>query len=86
MVPIFLPAAGIRLYLSSLKGTVHKIEIMHIAIVEVGWQTFQEFLCGIGKVVLKKLSRSVSVLKCHFASLPNDQEGISVMEFWSPAM
>jgi hypothetical protein len=81
MVPILLPTAGSCLQSSSVKGVIHKTEITLIAIAEVGWQTVHEFLCGRGKVSLKKVSKSKSVLKCHFGSLPNEHEGISVMAF-----
>ncbi len=35
---------------------------------------------------LKKVSNLFSDLKCHFGSLPNKREGISVIKFWSLAM
>jgi hypothetical protein len=81
MVPILLPTAGSCLQSSSVKGFIHKTEITRIAIAEVGWQTIHEFFCGRGKVALKKVSKSMSILKCHFGSLPNEREGISVMAY-----
>lgn len=62
------------------------MEITRIAIFEVGWHTLQEFLLGSGNDELKKVSKSFSFLKCHFDSLPNEREGMSVIVFWSPAM
>ncbi len=81
MVPILLPTAGSHLQSSSVKGVISKMEITCIAIAEVGWQTVHEFFCGRGKVALKKVSKSRSVLKCHFGLLPNESEGILVMAF-----
>ena len=57
------------------------MEIMHIAIVEVGWQTVHKFCDGSVKLQLKKVSKSCSDLKCHLCSLPNEREEISVIEF-----
>jgi hypothetical protein len=81
VVPIFFPAAGSRLQSSRVKGVVRKTEITRVAIAEVGWQTVHEFCNGSVKLRLKKVSKSCSDLKCHLCSLPNEREGISVMEF-----
>ena len=45
----------------------------------------QQFLCGRGKVLSEKRARSASVRKCHFGSLPNDLDGMSVIWFRVPA-
>jgi hypothetical protein len=55
------------------------MEITRVAIAEVGWDTVQEFWLGNRKLRLKKVSRSASVLKCHFCLLQKDREGISVI-------
>ena len=81
MVPIFLATVGSRLQSSRVKGTIRTIEITCIAIFEVGWHTLQEFLFGSGNDELKKVSKSCSFLKCHFGSLPNKREGMSVIVF-----
>jgi hypothetical protein len=39
-----------------------------------------------GKRLFNNVSELVLVLQCHLGSLPKDQEGISVIEFSSPAM
>ncbi len=64
-----------------MKGTIRKIEITRIAILEVGWHTLQEFLFGSGNDELKKVCKLWSVLKRHFCSLPNEREGMSVIAF-----
>ncbi len=84
--PIFSPAAGSRLQSSSVKDCIRSTEITCVAIAEVGWQTVHEFCLGRGKLQLKKISNSFSDLKCHFGSIPNEREGISVIKFWLPAM
>ena len=38
------------------------------------------------KFLLNKSKRSVSVLQCHFGSLPKDRGGISVISFYLPDM
>jgi hypothetical protein len=57
------------------------MEITCVAIAEVGWQTVHKFWLGRGKLTLKKVSKFSSDLKCHFGLLPNERDGILVMEF-----
>ncbi len=66
MVQIFWATTGSHLHLSSLKCVIPKVEITRVAIAEVGWDTVQEFWLGNSKLRLKKVSKSASVLKCHF--------------------
>ncbi len=79
--PNILASMGSRLQSSRVKSTICKMKIMRIAFFEVGWHTLQEFLFGSGNNVLKKISKSCSVLKCHFDLLPNEREGMSVIIF-----
>jgi hypothetical protein len=46
----------------------------------------QEFCEEIGKRLLNNVSNSVLDLQCYFGLLPKEREGISVIEFSSPAM
>jgi hypothetical protein len=41
---------------------------------------------GIGNKELNKVSNLLLVLQCHFFLLPNECEGMSVMEFSSPTI
>jgi hypothetical protein len=46
----------------------------------------QEFCEEIGKRLLNNVSNLVLDLQCYFGLLPKEREGISVIEFSSPAM
>ena len=81
VIPIFFPATGSGLQSSRVKGVIRKMEVTWVAIVEVGWQTVHEFCDGSVKLQLNKVSKSCSNLKCHLCSLPNEREGILVIEF-----
>jgi hypothetical protein len=65
MVPIFYANAGNCCHSSSVKCVIRKMDITCVAIAKIGWDTVQEFWLGNKKLRLKKVSRSVSVLKCH---------------------
>ena len=51
-----------------------------------GRKTVHEFCEGRGNLELNKVSNSSSDLQCHWASLPNEREGISVIAFFLPGM
>ena len=51
-----------------------------------GLKTVQEAWLGKGKFVLNKFSRSVSFLQNQARLLPNERDGIFVIEFSSPEM
>ena len=48
------------------------------------WKTFQEVWFGNGKCELKNVRNSLLVLKCHFCSVPNDLDGMSVIALCFP--
>ena len=80
MSPVCLPIGGSRRHSASSKRCVSSNEITLVeSLLEIR-KTVQEFWLGRGKVLLKKVSNSSSDLKCHSGLLPNDRDGISVME------
>jgi hypothetical protein len=80
------PIFGSRRRSSIEETCIRSKEITRILISDDRVNTVQDLWFGRGKNELKRVSNSASVLQCHFASLPKDREGISVIGFSSPLM
>jgi hypothetical protein len=79
-----LPGLGSRRHSSIEVSCIRSKEITRIVILKDNWNIVQDFWLGSGKEALNKVSNSSSFLQCHFASLPKDREGMSVIAFFFP--
>ena len=81
-----LPAFCRRCHLSSVKAFVRKMEVTFILAAQERWNRFQDSWFGKGNNALYKVRNVLSEGQCHFALLPKEREGTSVMAFDCPAM
>ena len=79
--PIFPGQVHSSIVVTSIRNT----ESSFILISFVGWNTVQEALFGRGIFLLNKSKRSASVLQCHFGSLTNKRDGISIIVLCFPS-
>ena len=84
--PIRHPLVGRRRHSSVEEIFIRSAEITHVQIVGESWKMLQESCDGSGKLVLKRVCKSVSVLQCHRCSDPNDRYGMSVIWLCTPEM
>ena len=81
-----LPALRRRRHSPRVKAFVRKIEVTFILAAQERRNRFQETWLGKGNNELYNVRKVESELQCHFASLPNDREGTSVIALDCPAM
>jgi hypothetical protein len=86
MSPVCCPIFGNPCHSSSVESFIRKMEITRVVIFVVKRKAVHDICLGRGKVRLKRVSKSLSVLQAHLCTLPNEHDGMLVRGFLTPGM